>query len=469
MNHPLRQISQQASLLDVFYRIADAGSIFLSLLLAAVWANLSLGQPQFLAAISTLSLFYVTSQVTGMYRKWNGVSTERELFCTALTWSTSVLGVSSILLILGLDLFGDRTFFLYWMFVTPVVLITTRILARGVQRILRVYGFNNHGFAIIGINELGIQLADNIKQRPDLGLNFIGYFDDRPDDRLPELNELEGKHEGDLSDLLTRAKSGEIKRIYITFPMRAEDRIRSVLDRLGDTTASVYIVPDFFVFELLHARWTDISGLPVVSVFESPLYGVDGMLKRSSDLVLGTLALMLFSVPMFLVALAVKLTSKGPVIFKQKRYGMDGHEILVWKFRSMTVCENSDKVTQATKNDARITPVGAFIRSTSLDELPQLFNVLGGSMSLVGPRPHATAHNEEYRKVIQGYMLRHKIKPGITGLAQVSGWRGETDTLDKMEGRIQCDHEYIRHWSFWMDISILFRTVFVVLKRTNAH
>ncbi|MGY8770611.1 MAG: undecaprenyl-phosphate glucose phosphotransferase, partial [Pirellulales bacterium] len=416
-----------------------------------------------------LSLFYVVSQITGMYRKWSGVSTERELFCTALTWSISILGLSFALLLLGLDLFKDPTFFLYWMFVTPVVLITTRVLARGILRLLRQYGFNNHGFAIIGINELGIQLAENIRQRPDLGLNFKGYFDDRPDDRLPELDERTGKHEGDLNALLTQAKAGEIERIYITFPMRAEDRIRSVLDRLGDTTASVYIVPDFFVFELLHARWNDISGLPVVSVFENPLYGVDGMLKRASDLALGALALFLLSLPMLLVALAVKFTSKGPVFFKQKRYGLDGQEILVWKFRSMTVCENSNKVTQATKNDARLTSVGGFIRSTSLDELPQLFNVIGGSMSLVGPRPHASAHNEEYRKVIQGYMLRHKIKPDITGLAQVSGWRGETDTLDKMEGRIECDHEYIRRWSFWMDISILFRTVFVVLKRTNAH
>jgi putative colanic acid biosynthesis UDP-glucose lipid carrier transferase len=288
------------------------------------------------------------------------------------------------------------------MFVTPEVLITTRVLARGVLRLLRQYGFNNHGFAIIGINELGIQLAENIRQRPDLGLNFKGYFDDRPDDRLPELDERTGKHEGDLNALLTQAKAGEIERIYITFPMRAEDRIRSVLDRLGDTTASVYIVPDFFVFELLHARWNDISGLPVVSVFENPLYGVDGMLKRASDLALGALALFLLSLPMLLVALAVKFTSKGPVFFKQKRYGLDGQEILVWKFRSMTVCENSNKVTQATKNDARLTSVGGFIRSTSLDELPQLFNVIGGSMSLVGPRPHASAHNEEYRKVIQG-------------------------------------------------------------------
>jgi putative colanic acid biosynthesis UDP-glucose lipid carrier transferase len=172
---------------------------------------------------------------------------------------------------------------------------------------------------------------------------------------------------------------------------------------------------------------------------------------------------------MLLTAIAVKLTSRGPVFFRQRRYGLDGNEILVWKFRSMRVCEDGAKVTQATKGDSRLTPIGGFLRKSSLDELPQLFNVIGGSMSLVGPRPHANAHNEQYRQMIEGYMLRHKIKPGITGLAQVRGWRGETDTLEKMQKRIECDHEYIREWSLGLDIKILLQTVLVVLKRQNAY
>jgi len=220
---------------------------------------------------------------------------------------------------------------------------------------------------------------------------------------------------------------------------------------------------------MLHSRWTDIGGLPVVSVFENPLYGVDGLLKRVFDLVVSTLLLILLAVPMTIVALAIKLTSRGPVFFRQRRYGLDGSEILVWKFRSMTVCQDGHNVVQATKTDTRITKIGAFIRKTSIDELPQLFNVFAGSMSLVGPRPHAAAHNEQYRKLIEGYMLRHKVRPGITGLAQVRGWRGETDTLEKMQRRVECDHEYIREWSLWLDITILFRTISVVLKRDNAY
>jgi putative colanic acid biosynthesis UDP-glucose lipid carrier transferase len=242
-----------------------------------------------------------------------------------------------------------------------------------------------------------------------------------------------------------------------------------VLARLSDSTASVYVVPDFFVFELLHSRWTNIGGLPAVSVFENPFYGVDGLIKRIADLAFASAFLVIATLPMAAIAIGIRLTSRGPVFFRQTRYGLDGRPIKVWKFRSMTVCQDNGVIAQATKDDARVTPFGAFLRKTSHDELPQLFNVIGGSMSLVGPRPHASQHNEGYRKVIQGYMLRHKVKPGITGLAQVNGWRGETDTLDKMQKRVEFDHQYIREWSPWLDIKILFKTVFTVLSKQNAY
>ena len=278
-----------------------------------------------------------------------------------------------------------------------------------------------------------------------------------------------GHRLGTIQDLVDQARAGSIDRIYITFPMRAEDRIRGVLDKLGDTTASVYVVPDFFVFQLLHSRWTDILGLPVVSVFENPFYGIDGLAKRLSDLFLGGLALLLAAVPMMVIAVLVKLTSRGPVFFRQRRYGLDGQEIRVWKFRTMTVCEDGPQAVQAKRNDPRVTWLGAILRRASLDELPQLFNVLEGSMSLVGPRPHAHAQNEEFRTQIGGYMLRHKVKPGITGLAQVNGWRGETDSPEKMQKRIEFDHRYIREWSLWLDLTILARTVLVVASGKNAY
>jgi putative colanic acid biosysnthesis UDP-glucose lipid carrier transferase len=312
-------------------------------------------------------------------------------------------------------------------------------------------------------------LARNMESAPEMGLRLAGFYDDRPAERtVPAPGEF-GTRLGNIDQLLHRARRGSIDIVYITFPMRAEERIREVLAKLADTTASVYIVPDFFVFELLHARWNNINGLPAVSVFENPLYGVDGLLKRTADLVFGSLFLAAAAVPMFVIGVLVKLSSPGPVFFRQRRYGLDGREIFVWKFRTMTCCDNGSEVRQATRDDDRVTAVGRFLRRTSLDELPQLFNVIEGSMSLVGPRPHAQAHNEQYRSLIDGYMLRHKVKPGITGLAQVSGYRGETETLEKMEQRVACDHQYIREWSFWMDLRILVKTLQVVLQQRNAY
>jgi putative colanic acid biosynthesis UDP-glucose lipid carrier transferase len=209
--------------------------------------------------------------------------------------------------------------------------------------------------------------------------------------------------------------------------------------------------------------------MPVVSIYENPFYGIDGMVKRSLDVCIAGLLLAVLALPMGVIAALVKLSSTGPVFFRQKRYGLDGREIWVWKFRTMRVCQSTGPFTPATRNDPRVTRLGAILRTLSLDELPQLLNVIQGSMSLVGPRPHASRQNEEYRRLIRGYMLRHKVRPGITGLAQVSGWRGETDTLDKMEKRIACDHQYIRDWSLWLDLKILFKTIFVVFSRRNAY
>jgi putative colanic acid biosynthesis UDP-glucose lipid carrier transferase len=468
-----REIYQHASIWGIVHRILDAGGIVLGIWVACVLAHATDNPPKMLSAATAIIVYYLLSEITGVYRNWHGVSGEREVACAVGTWLVTMPAV--LMLRWMRDQVGEpapplsSSAILHWFAITGCYIGAVRLGIRVLQRTLRSKGFNSRGFAIVGINELGFQLARNIEEMPHLGLKLVGFFDDRPASRIPNIPKNVGKSLGNISQLVEKARSGEIDMIYITFPMRAEERIRRVLAQLSDSTASVHIVPDFFVFELLHSRWTDIGGLPVVSVFEHPFYGVDGMLKRAMDLVMATLLLILLAIPMACVALAVKLTSRGPVFFRQRRYGMDGKEIKVWKFRSMQVCDDGPVVKQAKKNDARLTPIGGFLRKTSLDELPQLFNVIGGSMSLVGPRPHATAHNEQYRKAIQGYMLRHKVKPGITGLAQVNGWRGETDTLEKMQKRVEFDHKYIREWSLWTDIKILLMTVVTVLKRDNAY
>jgi len=463
------RIQHKSSIVDLVYRIADAGAIYFGMLIAASGAHQKMTSSHHFAIASVLAIFYLVAEMTGMYRNWRGVSSEREIWCGATTWATSLFIMVILATAVGYNTPFTSYTLIVWLCLTPGLLVVARTIIRNLQRLLLSHGLNQHGVAIVGVNDLGIQLAENIINTPDLGMRIVGFYDDRPAERLPNIPEDLGSQIGNLDELVEAARVGQIQRIYITFPMRAEDRIRKVLHCLGDSTASVYLVPDFFVFELLHSRWSDIRGLPVVSVYENPLLGVDGILKRVCDIVLASIALLALAIPMLLVAIAVKITSRGPVFFKQRRYGLDGNEILVWKFRSMTVCEDGNHVRQATKNDSRLTPIGGFLRKSSVDELPQLFNVLLGSMSLVGPRPHANAHNEQYRKIIHHYMLRHKVKPGITGLAQVRGWRGETDTLEKMERRVQCDHEYIRTWSIWLDLRILMQTIVVVLGRRNAY
>jgi putative colanic acid biosynthesis UDP-glucose lipid carrier transferase len=257
--------------------------------------------------------------------------------------------------------------------------------------------------------------------------------------------------------------------IFISQPISAQPRIRKLLDEVQDTTASVYFLPDIYIFDLMQARFDNVGGMPVIAICETPFMGLNSMIKRTSDIVLGLAIQVLLLPVMLVIALAVKFTSPGPIIFRQRRYGLYGEEIIVYKFRSMTVTDDGARIVQAQKNDQRVTRIGAFLRRSSLDELPQFFNVLQGRMSIVGPRPHAVAHNEQYRKLIKGYMLRHKVKPGITGWAQVNGMRGETETLDKMESRIQYDLDYLRSWSLWLDLWIIVKTVKVVLTRENAH
>jgi len=464
------QIRTQRSLVDLAYRVVDVTAILLAAYLAAGYSSGD-GQLPALAVIgaTTLLAHLVAIEVSGLYRNWRGTRVSYELWCVLINW----LYTAPVVLGLGL-LTRYNTQFSYatklaWLTLTPAAMAGGRVLMRLVLRSLRKRGFNTRRFAICGVNRLALRLAQNIQETPELGLEFVGFFDDRPESRTGEEAGESRPHAGNLPELVQLARTAGVDMIFITFPMRAEDRIRAYLHDLSDTTASVYIVPDFFVFQMLHARWNQIDGLPVVSVFETPVSGIDGVLKRAFDLVMGGAALAVLAAPMALVALAVKLSSPGPVFFRQKRYGLSGDEIRVWKFRTMRVCEDGAQVTQASKDDARITPVGRVLRKTSIDELPQLFNVLGGSMSLVGPRPHATAHNEQYRSLIDGYMLRHKVKPGITGLAQVNGWRGETETLEKMEKRVEFDHRYIREWSLWMDVQILVKTALVVFKQENAY
>ena len=391
----------------------------------------------------------------------------RVIRSTLLSWFL----LSFLLVFFGFSTHYIETFpsgainLLLWL--PPIFQVIASLLLRvAAPSLLQLQGSRRRA-VIAGINDQGEALARRVTQSRYNHAELVGFFEDRHPERV---NKTEGfSLLGGLADLPEYVRKNDINTIYLSLPMASQPRIMKLLDDLKDSTASIYFVPDMFMTDLIQGRMDHVDGIPVVAVCETPFTGVDGAVKRISDVLLSILILLMISPILILISLGVKYTSPGPIIFKQRRYGLDGKEIVVYKFRSMTVTEDGGQIKQAQKQDKRITPLGAFLRKSSLDELPQFINVLQGRMSIVGPRPHAVAHNEMYRKLIKGYMIRHKVKPGITGWAQVNGLRGETDTLDKMKARIDYDLDYLRNWSLRLDIHIILKTVLVVFKDKNAY
>jgi putative colanic acid biosynthesis UDP-glucose lipid carrier transferase len=414
--------------------------------------------------------FFVCSTVfglTGQRHLLRAAKLQEFLRAIAISWACVV----AILLVLGyftgMNEALSRQTLLLWLLATPLTLLAGQLVLHRVTTVGMYKAGSVRSVLIVGVNELAVKLAEKIGEYPGLRMQVAGFFDDRDLSRQPQGRNIPVM--GTMAELPNYARQQNISTIFISQPISAQPRIRKLLDDLQDTTASIYFLPDIYVFDLIQARFDEVAGVPVVAICESPFTGANNTIKRISDIVLALIIQIMLLPVMLSIAIAIKATSPGPIIFKQRRYGLDGEEIIVYKFRSMTVAEDGDKVTQATKGDARLTRIGGFLRRTSLDELPQFFNVLQGRMSIVGPRPHAVAHNELYRKQIKGYMLRHKVRPGITGWAQVNGFRGETETLDKMESRIAYDLDYLRRWSLLLDLWIIVRTVKVTLQRDNAY
>ena len=448
-----------------FKRLLDPFLIW-GLLIALAWVY---GEP-FTSYYLMLMIvtFFISSYIyeqTNIYRTWRNGKLLAYIRDTLIGWSIII----AILLFLG---FATKLSYRYsehviltWFIVTPIALILSHLVVHKIATNLRNDG-EVRSVVIVGVNETGLKIANRIQEYPHLLMEVQGLFDDRDESRnqvaIPELT-------GAVADVAGYVRQHNIQMIFISLPMSAQPRIRALLDDLHDTTASIYFLPDIYIFELMQARFDNVGGIPVVAICESPFLGVDNVVKNFSDFVFALLIIALVSPLMLGIALAVKLTSPGPAIFKQRRYGLNGEEIIVYKFRTMTVSEDGQNIVQAQKGDQRLTTIGSFLRRTSLDELPQFINVLQGRMSIVGPRPHAVAHNELYRKLIKGYMLRHKVKPGITGWAQINGLRGETEVLEKMQSRIEYDLNYLQNWSIWLDLWIIVRTVWVVLRRENAY
>lgn len=440
--------------------------IVVTLLLTVLAYGAPLSQPYLaLAALAFLISAQVVSDPVLDSSSNRGISTllHHRIFSEWLLVSAALLLLAFALKVT--ELFSRRVI-LTWFAITPFVVVAAQVGFRRYAAFSALRGKILQSHVIVGANDVGARLARRLRANPHLGA-FRGFFDDRHSERLPGLPQEQLL--GGTADIANYVRLNSVSSIYICLPMRPDERVTRLLEELKDTTASVYFVPDLYAFDTMQAQVCDIDGIPLFAVRETPFAGMNGVLKRSSDIVFASILLLLIWPLLLLIAAGVRMSSPGPILFRQRRYGLYGESINVYKFRTMRVCEDGHTVPQAQRNDPRVTRLGRFLRRTSLDELPQLFNVLAGTMSLVGPRPHAVSHNEEYRKVIAGYMLRHKVRPGITGWAQVNGYRGETETVEKMQRRVEYDLDYLRNWSLRLDLNIMFKTALVVLRDRNAY
>ena len=462
-------VRSYGSQLDALYRLID-GAIIVIMLLFAVSVYAKTWSDQYtIAAISGAILFYFSARINNLYQSYRIGTLLDEFKPLMLSW----LGTLAGLLLLGyaLKVTHDlsRVTLGIWALSTPVALLVWRRMIRNTLKAMRAKGYNTRSVVILGVDENAKSLAKNIINMPWTGLVLKGFISkDSSGEVLVENGESQSII-GGLEDLYRMARKNEVDIVYIAIPMSEQPTIAAILKELGDSTVSIFMVPDFCTAEIMQGTWITIGDVPTVSVIDNPNQGMHSWVKHAEDILISYIALVILAIPMVIIALCVKLSSPGPVLYKQQRYGLSGKPISVWKFRSMSVIEDDSEFVQAKAGDSRVTRCGAFLRKTSLDELPQFFNVLGGSMSIVGPRPHAIAHNEEFRSKINGYMLRHKVKPGITGLAQVNGYRGETDTEEKMARRIRYDVDYINNWSVWLDMAIIFKTPMALISGENAY
>jgi len=428
------------------------------------------GLPQDYHPLVLFSVFCVLLifPIFNLYSSWRGQSLARQAKTIIFAWASVVLLMIVILFSLKASSDFSRLWLGLWSVLGLVFLLVFRLCIYGVLQYQRKRGRNYRQVVIVGAGDLGKRLLSQVVQAPWMGYKVIGLFDDNVNLHGSDISGYQVL--GGLAAVEGYISKNQVDEVWIALPLRAEERVKELLFELRHQTVNIKFIPDIFGFSLLNHSMTEIVGLPAVNLSETPMGGGNLLLKSLEDKVLGLLIFILISPLLLLIFIAIKATSPGPALFKQKRHGWDGRIINVYKFRTMQVhCEDEGKITQACKNDTRVTKIGAFLRRTSLDELPQFYNVLQGRMSIVGPRPHAVQHNDLYKDQVNRYMLRHMVKPGITGWAQVNGLRGETDTLEKMQKRIEYDLYYIENWSLWFDLKIILLTIFKGFINKNAY
>jgi putative colanic acid biosynthesis UDP-glucose lipid carrier transferase len=445
-------LQANATNISIFYRIFDFLSLFIGLYcsFSLILTDVQLKDIIFILLVEAL-FFTLFCELSDFYRANKGKHLRNQFEHLLSNLLFSYLATFVVFIINDLN---DLNYYLIVLgfAISCASAFSFRILLRLSYRCL-VKSFDRlQNTLVIGNSDRALQVLKEVEYSKWRGYNSLGLYSLK--------NEVsEAPFSGNFSAAKQLIQDNKVNKVYLILDQNHLAQIEELLTLLTDSTCTTILVPNLLNFEYLYTKVEDLNRIPTILLIDTDIHGLNGTLKRLEDIFLSICILTLISPILLAIALAIKLSSKGPVLFKQTRYGLNGKAITVFKFRSMSVMENGSEVTQAVRNDPRVTKVGGFLRRTSLDELPQFFNVLLGTMSIVGPRPHAVSHNEQYRKLISGYMLRHKVKPGITGLAQIRGWRGETDTLDKMEKRIECDLLYIKNWSLWLDIKIIFLTV----------
>jgi putative colanic acid biosynthesis UDP-glucose lipid carrier transferase len=465
-------LQEYASTVSLVARTFDVLCVFLGAVLAYVWRFGPQGFPiptnYQMAILLGILLALLCFSFVGIYRSWRGKSWLSQAQSVTLAWISTVILLIIIAFLTKTSTLFSRQWMAAWIVMAWGLLLLFRFTLTQILRAMRKKGWNHRRIVIIGAGSQGQSVAQNLQDADWTGLEIVGFLDDS--------ESLQGQWVKGIQILGRASKANlviqqnQVDEVWLTLPLRAEERVKEILYDLRHSTVTIRFVPGIFGYRLLNHSVTDVAGMAVLDLSTSPMVGLNRIIKAIEDRVLALFILILISPLLAVIAVGVKSNSPGPILFKQRRHGWDGKPITVYKFRTMVVhCEDDGKITQAKKCDSRITKFGAFLRRTSLDELPQFFNVLQGRMSIVGPRPHAIAHNELYKDQIDDYMKRHKVKPGITGWAQINGWRGETDTLDKMKKRVEYDLYYIENWSLWFDIKIITQTLLTGFVGKNAY
>lgn len=462
------RLKQYASGFILLQRLADA-VVILASAFAAAWfrfGSVELSQAEALGVVIALLLANFAFVELGLYGSWRTGSIAREIGRLWLGWAATFLILAGLLFALKLGAYYSRLWVANWFGLAAAILALSRVGLRFGLRWARRKGYNVRTVCLVGDGEAAQRLWDNVGARGSLGFKVVSWFGVH---ETPQVQGLEAI--GRLADFEPYAEHSQVDEVWVAVPLREEAHLRWVFRVLHHSTPNIRYVPDLYDYELLNHAVSEIGGVTMLDLSVSPMEGVNRLLKRSEDLLLGILFLVPALPLMLLIAIAVKLSSEGPVLFRQRRVGWSGREFTIYKFRSMRLHapEGDGQLQQATREDPRITPIGRFLRRSSLDELPQLFNVLQGRMSLVGPRPHAVEHHRLYLDQVPSYAVRHKVKPGITGYAQINGYRGETDTCEKMQRRVEYDLAYIQRWSLWLDLKILALTLFKGLANKNAY